>query len=89
MRKYSIKNIKGAINIYIIYVEEDKSRMSLEVQANAQWITQNTKPCPQCRCVCVCMYVCTFMVLISLSLLPSAPIQKNEGCNHMNCKKVS
>ena len=31
------------------FVEEDKGKIAGEAQANAKWITRNTKPCPNCR----------------------------------------
>ena len=43
------------------------SEVAAQAEADAQWIINNTKPCPNC----------------------GSPIQKNEGCNHMTCRKVS
>ena len=42
------------------------TEIAAQAEADAQWIINNTKPCPSC----------------------SSPIQKNEGCNHMTCRKV-
>ena len=45
----------------------DLGVVAMQAEADAEWIVQNTKPCPNCK----------------------SPIQKNEGCNEMNCRKVS
>lgn len=42
------------------------TEIAAQAEADAQWIINNTKPCPSCN----------------------SPIQKNEGCNHMTCRKV-
>lgn len=56
----------GRLLPFSIAANVDLGAVAMQAEADAEWIIQNTKPCPNCK----------------------SPIQKNEGCNEMNCRKV-